>query len=105
MCANKTELRIELSNEEKGELERAARSLVAPHRSVVRARVIVLLVCHSLSAISREVGLRRRIIRKWGLRFVKKRLAGLKDEPRSGRPPRFPPGGVAASGETGVRAA
>ena len=57
------------------------------------------------NATARRVGLRRRIVHKWGERFVRKRLRGLDDAPRSGRPPRFSPSGRAALGQARVRAA
>ena|SRR5579884_3006735 len=102
----KTDLRIELNEEERRELERLGRSLTAPHRAVVRARTILLLAAgKSVSAVAREVGRGRRIVRKWGERFHKKRLRGLLDLHRSGRPPRFSPGGGGVPGEAGVRAA
>ena len=102
----KTDLRIELDKEERWELEHLARSLVAPHRAVVRARTILLLAAgSSVSAVANEIGLGRRIVRKWGVRFQKKRLDGLLDSHRSGRPPRFSPGGGCVPGEARVRAA
>lgn len=102
----KTDLRIELSEEERQELERLRRSLTAPHRAVVRARTILLLAAGmSVSAVAREVGRGRRIVRKWGIRFHKKRLRGLLDLHRSGRPPRFSPRSRDPLGEAGVRAA
>jgi transposase len=65
-----------------------------PHRDVVRARTILLLTDGvSQSEVSRRVGLQRRIVRKWAQRFVERGLLGLNDAPRSGRPPRFSPGG------------
>jgi hypothetical protein len=101
-----TDLRIELTEDERHELERLDRSLTAPHRAVVRARTILLLAAGlSVSAVAREVGRGRRIVRKWGVRFHKKRLGGLLDLHRSGRPPRFSPRSRRASGEAGVRAA
>ena len=39
----KTDLRLELNEQERQELERLGRSQVAPHRAVVRARTIRLL--------------------------------------------------------------
>jgi hypothetical protein len=90
----KTDLRIELSVEERQELGRLARSLVAPHRAVVRAQTILLLAeGMSVSAVPRQVGRGRRIVRKWAVRFQKKRLRGLVDLARSGRlpDPLFPP--------------
>jgi hypothetical protein len=47
----------------------------------------------------------RKIVRKCGERFVKKRLEGLQDKAGRGREPVFSPGGRHASGEAGVRAA
>jgi hypothetical protein len=102
----RTPIRIELSDAERCELERAARSQCDPHREVVRAKVILRLAeGHTVSAIGREVGLERRIVRKWAERFQRKRLQGLQDNPRSGRPPRFSPRSRSPSGEVGVRAA
>jgi hypothetical protein len=63
----KTDLRIELTEEERDELERMSRSLVSPHRVVERARTILLLGAGgSVSAVARQVGRGRRIVRKWG---------------------------------------
>jgi hypothetical protein len=102
----KTPIRIELSDAERCELERTARAHCAAHREVVRAQVILRLAeGHTVSLIGREVGLERRIVRKWGERFQHKRLEGLSDSPRSGRPPRFSPHGGVASDQAGVRAA
>jgi len=101
-----TDLRIELTEDERQELERLDRSLTAAHRAVVRARTILLLAADlSVSAVARQVGRGRRIVRKWGERFRKKRLRGLLDLPRSGRPARFSPRSRRASGEAGVCAA
>lgn len=102
---NKTSIRIELSPEEQSQLERLSRSQAVPHRVVVRAKLILVLAAGStLSDAGIEVGLQRRIVRKWARRFVRKRLRGLEDDPRSGRPARFSPGGRHAVGEAGVRA-
>jgi transposase len=102
----KTDLRIELTDVEQQELERLDRSLIAPHRAVVRAQTILLLAAGmSLSAVARQVGRGRRIVRKWGERFQRKRLQGLLDLHRSGRPPRFSPRSRSSSGEACVRAA
>jgi putative transposase len=102
----KTDLRIELDEEERQELERLTRSQVAPHRAVVRAQTILLLATGTpVSAVARRVGRGRRIVRKWGERFQRKRMDGLLDVHRSGRPPGFSPGGGRVPGEAGVRAA
>ena len=103
MGANKTPIRIELAEDERQNLERVARSLVTPHREVVRAQLILSLAAGmSVSAVSRQVGLARRIVCKWADRFTRSRLPGLDDAPRSGRPPRFSPDRCDALGEAGM---
>ena len=106
MAANITTIRIELSEDERAELEHWARSLAAPHRKVVRAKTILLMAGRqTVSAVSRQVGRQRRHVRKWAQRFLRKRLRGLDDEPRSGRPPASSPRDCDVPGEAGVRAA
>jgi hypothetical protein len=103
MATNRTPIKIELSEEERYVLEQVARSLTSAHRDVVRAKTILLLADgHSVSAVGRQVGRQRRIIAKWGNRFVRKRLRGLDDAPRSGRPPRFSPDRGDVPGEARV---
>ena len=100
----KTPLRIVLTAEERAELERRSRSMVEEHRVVVRARVILdLSAKKTLASISGDRGLAKRIVRKWGARFEKKRTSGLDDAARSGRPARFSPLDRAGVGEARVR--
>jgi hypothetical protein len=101
VAAKKTPL--ELSTEETEELERIARSQTVEHRRVVRAQIILRISKgESLSSVARTVGQRRRIIMKWDKRFRDKRVEGLEDARRSGRPARFSPGGCDALGEAGM---
>jgi hypothetical protein len=101
-----TPIHIELTDEERSELERMARGQAMAHRAVLRAQVVLAFAEEkTVSAVARQVGRQRRIVRKWADRFVRKRVRGLEEAPRSGRPVRFPPSGRAASGEAGVRAA
>jgi hypothetical protein len=101
-----TPIHIELTDKERSELEHVARGLALPHRAVVRAQVILAFAAgKSVSAIARQVGRQRRIVRKWAERFVRKRLRGLDDAPRSGRPARSSPRGGAAPRGAGLRAA
>jgi hypothetical protein len=103
---NTTAIRIELTPAERTELSARVRAQRMAHREVVRARIVVLLADgHSLSSIARQVGKTRKIVRKWGERFVKKRLDGLADKPGRGREPVFSPGSRHASGEARMRAA
>ncbi len=97
---------IELSAEERSELERRAREVTAPWRDVQRARMILYaaegmadieiaarLDCHPDSVRSRR------------RRFCQERLDGLQDMPRSGRPRRFPPAAGRRGRRGGVRVA
>jgi hypothetical protein len=103
MPSNKTAIRIDLSSDERAILQDVARSFSLPHRDVMRAQIVLRVADgFSLSAVGREVGVDRRIVRKWADRFVRKRLRGLDDAARSGRPPRFSPCGRNAPGEARV---
>ena len=62
----KTTLRIELTADERSELERRSLSRVEEFRAVVRAHVILdLSAGKTLASISAERGLAKRIVRKW----------------------------------------
>jgi transposase len=89
--------RIELTDDERARLEVLARSYSSPHRDVVRAKV-VLLAAGGLSneGIAVRLDIPRQIVSKWRKRFYKQRLAGLRDRPRTGRPPAFSPEVVVA---------
>lgn len=103
MATNKTPIKIELTRDEREILEQVSRAFAVAHRDVVRAQTILLIADGlSLSAVGRKVGLARRIVHKWADRFVRKRLRGLDDLPRSGRPPRFSPDRGDAPGEARV---
>jgi len=100
---NETPIRIKLTAQEKQHLERLSGSLRAAYRDVIRAKIILLLDQeYTVSAVGRMVGRRRRIVRKWGERFLKKRLDGLVDAPRSGRPARFSPLGRCPPDQAGL---
>jgi DNA-binding CsgD family transcriptional regulator len=85
--------RIELSAEERRELERAARAEKLPFQEVQRAR-IVLYAADGLAdtEIARRLDTSPGLVGRWRRRFAAQRLDGLKDKPRAGRPRRFPPG-------------
>jgi hypothetical protein len=103
VATNKTPIKIELASDEREILEQVARSFAVPHRDVVRTQAILSLAKGmSVSAVGRQVGLVRRIVCKWADRFIRKRLRGLDDAPRSGRPSRFSPNRRDAPGEAGV---
>jgi transposase len=69
-----------------------AHKYTSPYYIVVRAKVI-LLAAEDIEnkEIGERLDLPRQIVSKWRKRFFEKRLAGLQDRPRQGRPCRFPP--------------
>ena len=92
---------IELTDEERGELEAIAGRLTAPFRTVQRAR-IVLYAEQGLTnvEIATRLDTTAEVVAKWRRRFRSDRLEGLMDKPRAGRPRRFPPG-AGGSGQGG----
>lgn len=94
-------IRLTLTAEERAELQRSSRSQTATHRSVKRAKIIMLLSDGmSVAAVARTVDGSTTLVRRWAKRFEAKRVSGLEDRPRSGRPAVFSPGGRDASGQT-----
>lgn len=83
---------IDLTDEEFTELEARSHEYTLPFRDVLRAR-IVLLASEGFAndRIATRLGTSRQIASKWRARFHDGRLAGLDDQPRSGRPARFSP--------------
>ena len=78
---------ISLRATERRALTRAARSQAAPHRQVVRARIVLDAAAGLPSTlIARRVGVTPNTVRKWRKRFCTHGYAGLRDRPRSGRP-------------------
>ncbi|MGV9386695.1 helix-turn-helix domain-containing protein [Nonomuraea sp. NPDC003707] len=77
---------------ERRQLKKLAHSHTAPYQQVVRIR-IVLDAAHGYS--NARIALRQRIhldtVRRWRGRYADQGIDGLKDRPRSGRPPRFTP--------------
>jgi transposase len=84
--------RIILTKQEQEELEGRARKYTAPYREVLRAK-IVLLAAQGLSndVIAARLDTSRQLVSKWRKRFALARLPGLEEQPRGGRPARFPP--------------
>lgn len=81
-----------LSQDEENQLQAITRKYTSPYCEVMRAKVI-LLAADGLSnkQIGERLQLPRQIVSKWRKRFFEKRLAGLQEQPRRGRPALFPP--------------
>jgi hypothetical protein len=85
---------IVLTGDEDRILNRRAQMYTLPYFQVVRARMI-LLAANGLpnDEIAARLNTRREVVSQWRKRFFEKRLAGLEDKPRPGRPRAFPPRG------------
>lgn len=92
MRGRKMSFRVELSGDERAELERWQRTTTMPAGLVRRGRAILLLADgSSLKEVIERSGMTARIVRKWARRFIAERLRGLDDRPRPGRKPLFSP--------------
>src|SRR5688500_1418255 len=80
-------LAVELSDDERAQLDAWTRRRTSAQALAQRAR-IVLLAADGLNntEIAARLGLALSSVRKWRKRFVEHRLDGLTDEPRPGRP-------------------
>jgi hypothetical protein len=96
---------INLSDEERSELEARAAKLTLAYRDVQRAK-IVLLAAEGVSnaEIAARLQMCSKVVGQWRRRFVEHRLDGLRDQARSGRPRRFPPGAGRRGQGGGLRA-
>ena len=83
---------LDLTADQRRELEARARRYTLPYRDVVRAK-IVLMAAQGLDndEIAARLDTRREIVSKWRKRFFELGLSGLEERPRGGRPPTFPP--------------
>jgi len=82
-----TPVQIELSEDERAQLESWARRRSSAQALAQRSRV-VLLASEGLNntEIAERLGVHRPMVRKWRSRFAEFRLDGLIDEPRPGKP-------------------
>ena len=83
---------VQLTAAEREALATRAGRYTSPYREVIRAK-IVLLAAQGLAndVIASRLDTPRQIVSKWRKRFWIHRLPGLEEQPRGGRPARFPP--------------
>jgi transposase len=84
--------KLELSPEDRAELERRIQAPETGYRDRLRAQA-VLLAARGLPniEIERLIGLGREHVAEWRRRFTAEGIAGLRERPRPGRPPTFGP--------------
>jgi len=94
---------IVLSADEALELSARARKYTLPYFLVQRAK-IVLLAAEGLEndEIARRLDTPRKVVWMWRKRFYEKRLEGLEEMPRPGRPRAFPPRSGGSSKSSGM---
>jgi transposase len=82
--------KIILTKTEQGKLLSWSRSMKMDYRYVLRAKIILMCAEGSkYDEIIKRLQITRPVISKWKRRFVKKRLEGLNDAPRSGKPAKY----------------
>ena len=88
----KSPYNIILTPNEKRELIRRVAKYTLPYFKVIRARMI-LLAAQGIGndEIAAKLDTRREIVSMWRKRFFERRLEGLEERPRPGRPRSFPP--------------
>src|SRR5919109_4036762 len=78
---------LELSKEQRTELEKVARSRRTPQAVAQRARIVLMTAKGTLpGTIGEQLGVSQPTVRKWRARYVEQGLAGLRSERRPGRP-------------------
>jgi transposase len=87
---------IKLGDADRAALESLSRRATAPHRMVLRARIVLLAAAGTGSrAIAGKLGTCEDTARKWRRRYCEQGIGGLADAPRPGRPRKFPAAVVA----------
>lgn len=84
--------RIQLSKEERSKLLGIVRKERSEQRMVLRAKIILLADEGFLNKeIMEKLGISKPVVIKWRRRFMEKRMEGLKDSPRPGKPRVYSP--------------
>lgn len=79
---------LEISNEQRRELERMVQAPTTPQRMAARAHIVLARGAgRSQEATAAEVGMSRRAVIRWERRFASLGLAGLEEAPGRGRKP------------------
>ena len=88
----KSPYNIILSHDEEKELLNRSSKYTLPYFIVLRAKMI-LLAAQGIGndQIAAKLDTRREVVCMWRKRFFEKRLDGLEERPRPGRPRSFPP--------------
>ena len=78
---------LEVTEEQRSELERRARAHTSTQRAAKRARIVLMAAEGTANRqIAQAVGVKEHHVGKWRQRFAARGVAGLEDDPRPGRP-------------------
>jgi len=78
---------LELSIEQRQELEKVVRSRRTAQAVAQRARIVLMTADGALpGAVGAQLGVSQPTMRKWRARYLEQGVAGLRSEPRPGRP-------------------
>ena len=89
--------RLELTTEERAELERRLHAITAPKRDSLRASIVLLRADgRKEKVVARRLRVSMACVSKWSKRFSEDGLEGLRDRPGRGRKPWLPVDRVAA---------
>ncbi len=84
--------KITLTPDESEELTARSTKYTLPYFKVIRAKMVLLAAQgQSNDEIARSLSARREVVSMWRKRFFEKRLPGLEELARPGRPRAFPP--------------
>lgn len=85
---------IVLTEDEGRELRRRATKYTLPYYEVLRAKMILMAAQGMTNDdIARALATRREVVSQWRKRFFERRISGLEELPRPGRPAAFSPSG------------
>ena len=83
---------IQLTDQQRRELERRARAYTSPYCQVLRAKIILMAAKGLASSdIAARLDTSTQVVHRWRKRFFMQGLAGLAEQRRSGRPVKFGP--------------
>lgn len=91
-CRGRPSVRVVVLPQDRFVLERRAHAATSPQRDALRARIILAAEDGQTNvAIARRLGVSVDTVSLWRGRFARSGIEGLKDLPRSGRPPTYTP--------------
>jgi putative transposase len=106
MRGRKSQVQVELTVEQRAELEQVMRSRTVSAGMQKRCEAVLAIADGlAFTQAQRQVGMSDKHLRKWCRRFVVEGMKGLQELPGRGRKPGFSPRRRGANRQAGLRAA